>query len=212
MERDLNFRRLFKMYLLNVWLIILIGIIAAIGVVGLIRGTNETTVTRAVYLVYDLNDTGENDLEAKKNSYFDAYRALLRGNTLTQSGTFTDEEQDKLAGLNVEVESSCYTITMQGEDLGEDDAAVLDKYIDASQEWMREKFQDDSIEAEIVRSNMETSSGRSIVLNAAIGFIIGVVLAVIGLFIWFVADQKIRNEEDVVYYTGLKCLAVVKRR
>ena len=77
---------------------------------------------------------------------------------------------------------------------------------------MREKYQDDSIDAEVVQSSIQSSTGRNVILNAAIGFVIGLVLAVIGLFIWFVADQKVRNEDDVFYYTGLKCLAIVKRR
>lgn len=212
MERDLNFRRLFKMYLLNVWLIILIGIIGAIGVAGLVKGTNETVISRSIYLVYDLDSTKETDLDAKKNSYFDAYRALLGGNILAQSENFSTAEQEKLANLSVEVESSCYTIAMKGEDLGEADAAILDKYITASEEWMCEKYQDDSIDAEVVQSSIQSSTGRNVILNAAIGFVIGLVLAVIGLFIWFVADQKVRNEDDVFYYTGLKCLAIVKRR
>ena len=212
MERDLNFRRLFRIYFLNAWLIILIGIIVAIGGVGLLRGTSETAISRSVYLVYDLDAMGENNLDAKKSSYFDAYRALLSGNSLAQLDEFSDDEKNKLTNLSVEVEFSCYTITMQGEDLEETDAVILDKYINASEEWMQEKYHDDSIQAEIVQSSMTTSSGQSIALNAAIGFVVGVVLSIVGLFIWIVTDQKVRNEEDAFYYTGLKCLAIVKRR
>lgn len=212
MERDLNFRRLFKMYFLNAWVVILIGIIVAIGAVSLLKETSEATITRTVYLVYDLESIEETDLEAKKNSYFDAYRALLTGNILAQSESFSDEEQAKLTGISVEVESSCYTITMQGENLGQTDGDILDKYINASEEWMREKYADDSIEAEIMQSSIATPSSRSMIVNAAIGFVVGIVLGILGLFIWFVADQKVRTEEDVAYYTGLKCLSVIKRR
>ena len=211
MERDLNFRKMFRMYFLNLWLVVIVGIIAAIGVVAFVRGTNETTITKSVYLIYDLDNTKEMNLEAKKNSYFDAYKALLGGNILKQKATFSEEEQNKLSNLSVEVVSSCYTITMQGENLSESDALIVDKYIAMSEEWMRDKYQDNSINAEIVQSNIEISS-QSVILKAAIGFVIGAFLAVVGLFIWFVLDQKVRDEEDVFYYTGLNCLGIVKRR
>lgn len=211
MERDLNFRKMFRMYFLNLWLVVIVGIIAAIGVVAFVRGTNETTITKSVYLIYDLDNTKEMNLEAKKNSYFDAYKALLGGNILKQKATFSEEEQNKLSNLSVEVASSCYTITMQGENLSESDALIVDKYIAMSEEWMRDKYQDNSINAEIVQSNIEISS-QSVILKAAIGFVIGAFLAVVGLFIWFVLDRKVRDEEDVFYYTGLNCLGIVKRR
>lgn len=212
MERDLNFRKLFKMYCLNLWIMILAGIIVAAGIVVFIKGTNETIITRSIFLVYSLDGADDTAVEVKMNSYFSAYKALLEGNTLLDSPEFSDDEQSKLKNMAVEVSSSCYTITMRGEDLDESDEDALDKYVAVSQEWMREKYEDDSIEAEIVNSSTQVSSGRSVALKAAVGFVIGAVLAAIGLFIWFVADRKVRDEDDIVYYTGLNCLSVVKRR
>lgn len=212
MERDLNFRKLFKMYLLNLWVMILTGIIAALAVVSLIKGTNETIITRSVYLVYDVEGAEETAVQAKMNAYFGAYKALIEGNALLDSSQFSDSEKSCLKNLTVEVDSSCYTITMRGEGLDESDGDALDRYIGASQEWMREKYQDDSIEAEIVQGSIQVSTGRSIALKAGVGFVVGAILAAIGLFVWFAADRKVRDEDDVVYYTGLNCLAVVKRR
>ena len=72
MERDLSFRRLFKMYILNIWVIILAGVIVA-GAMGIVlKGKSEASVTQSVYLVYDLDTEQKETLETKKNVYFDA--------------------------------------------------------------------------------------------------------------------------------------------
>ena len=49
-------------------------------------------------------------------------------------------------------------------------------------------------------------------MKIALGFIVGAILAALGLFIWFVSDKKIRTEEDVQYYMELECLTTVRRR
>lgn len=214
MERDLNLKKLFKMYVLNSWVIILAGILVALGISAFIEGVNEVTFSKSVFLVYDLEGEESKMVEMKKNTYFDAYKGVLSGNVLNKSDVFSDEEKQKLQGISVAVESSCYTISMTVEDSGdrESDEKILEKYLDESEKWMQEQYKDSSIKVEVLKESMESNEGGNGVMKIALGFIVGAVLAVLGLFIWFVVDKKIRTEEDVKYYTGLECVTIVKRR
>lgn len=211
MERDLSFGRLFKMYILNIWVIILAGVIVA-GAMGIVlRGKSEASVTQSVYLVYDLDTEQKETLETKKNVYFDAYKGLISGNTLIDSNEFSKEEKALLSGITTEVESSCYTLTMHAQDVKEDEK-LLERYVEASEKWMQEKYKDNSISVETFKKVSVSNAGGVSVMKLAIGFIAGAILAALGLFIWFVSDKKIRTEEDVQYYTELECLTTVKRR
>lgn len=211
MERDLSFGRLFKMYILNIWVIILAGVIVA-GAMGVVlKGKSEATVTQSVYLVYDLDEEQKETLETKKNVYFDAYKGLISGNTLLDSNEFSEEEKTLLSGLAIEVESSCYTLTMPAQDVKED-KELLNRYVEASEKWMQEKYKDDSLSVETFKKTSTSSEGGVSMMKLALGFIAGAILAALGLFVWFVSDKKIRTEEDVQYYTELECLTTIKRR
>ncbi|GAB5615735.1 hypothetical protein JCM31739_05600 [Faecalimonas canis] len=211
MERDLSFGRLFKMYILNIWVIILAGVIVA-GAMGVVlKGKSEATVTQSVYLVYDLEAEQKETIETKRNVFFDAYKGLISGNTLVNSNEFSKEEKALLSGITTEVESSCYTLTMSAQDVKEDEK-LLNRYVEASEKWMQEKYKDNSISVETFKKTATSSEGGVSIMKLVLGFIAGAILAALGLFIWFVSDKKIRTEEDVQYYTELECLATVKRR
>lgn len=215
MERELNLKRLIKMYVLNLWVIILSGVVLA-GVVGVFFKSSGTyTLTKQVYLVYDLQEEGDKNAEVRKNTYFDAYKALMQGSSLKNEKMFSDEEKERLNNMSVEVASSCYTITLNVPDDGkiESDEKLFDRYIKASEMWMQEKFADESLNAEVVSEDaVAVGSGSGYMMKMILGFMIGAILAVFVLFIWFVMDKKIRTEEDVTYYTDLECLGSVKRR
>lgn len=215
MERELNLKRLIKMYVLNLWVIILSGVVLA-GVVGVFFKSSGTyTLTKQVYLVYDLQEEGDKNAEVRKNTYFDAYKALMQGSSLKNEKMFSDEEKERLNNMSVEVASSCYTITLNVPDDGkiESDEKLFDRYIKASEMWMQEKFADESLNAEVVSEDaVAVGSGSGYMMKMILGFMIGAILAAFVLFIWFVMDKKIRTEEDVTYYTDLECLGSVKRR
>ncbi len=215
MERELNLKRLVKMYVLNLWVIILSGALLA-GVVGVFFKSSGTyTLTKQVYLVYDLQEEGDKNAEVRKNTYFDAYKALLQGTSLKNDAMFSEEEQERLSNMSVEVASSCYTVTLNVPDDGkiENDEELFDRYIKASEMWMQEKFADKSLNAEVVSEDVvAVGSGSGYIMKMILGFMIGAILAAFVLFVWFVMDKKIRTEEDVTYYTDLECLGSVKRR
>ena len=215
MERELNLKRLIKMYVLNLWVIILSGALLA-GVVGVFFKSSGTyTLTKQVYLVYDLQEEGDKNAEVRKNTYFDAYKALLQGSSLKNNAMFSEEEQERLSNMSVEVVSSCYTVTLNVPDDGkiENDEELFDRYIKASEMWMQEKFADESLNAEVVSEDtVAVGSGSGYMMKMILGFMIGAILSAFVLFIWFVMDKKIRTEEDVTYYTDLECLGSVKRR
>ena len=215
MERELNLKRLIKMYVLNLWVIILSGALLA-GVVGVFFKSSGTyTLTKQVYLVYDLQEEGDKNAEVRKNTYFDAYKALLQGSSLKNDAMFSEEEQERLSNMSVEVVSSCYTVTLNVPDDGkiENDEELFDRYIKASEMWMQEKFADKSLNAEVVSEDVvAVGSGSGYIMKMILGFMIGAILSAFVLFIWFVMDKKIRTEEDVTYYTDLECLGSVKRR
>lgn len=213
MERDLDFRKLIKMYLLNCWIVILAGVIVALGMTMVFEGSNENILTKKVFIVYDLEDTNLENLDTKKNAYFDTYKGLLSGNILKESSEFTDEEKARMSNISMSVESSCYTVTMTVQDDGnlENDKALFDKWIELSEEWMQEKFGDNSIEIESVYESV-TQISQNYTMKIIIGFIVGAVLAALALFVWFVMDRKIRNKEDVLYYTGVDFVVEMKGR
>lgn len=215
MERDLNFKRLFRMYVLNIWMLVLVGIIVAASIGAVSKVSRNATLTRAVYLVFDLESSAYKELDTKKYTYTDAYRGLLNGNVLQESVGFSEEERSILAGRNMTVNFNCYTITLNlssDEDV-EKGKNILNKWIEESEKWMKEKFKDDSIEVETFTDDVTIDSGETqYIMLIIIGFVVGAVLAAMALFVWFVLDKKIRNEEDVLYYTGVECVGTVKRR
>ena len=195
------------MYVLNLWVIILSGALLA-GVVGVFFKSSGTyTLTKQVYLVYDLQEEGDKNAEVRKNTYFDAYKALLQGSSLKNDAMFSEEEQERLSNMSVEVVSSCYTVTLNVPDDGkiENDEELFDRYIKASEMWMQEKFADESLNAEVVSEDtVAVGSGSGYMMKMILGFMIGAILSAFVLFIWFVMDKKIRTEEDVTYYTDLE--------
>ena len=216
MERDLNFRKLVKMFFLNAWIIIIIGVICASTVSVLFcKEEQNTLITKKVLLVYNLEGDENRDLESIKNTYFDAYLSLLRGNILLDSKNFSDQEKERLKNISLEVSSSCYSLTLSVPNGGniEKDKEVFNKYVEESELWMKKKFGDESIQVETVYENVEEEQmEKNVFVGAGIGFCVGVIMAAMFLFVWFVLDRKIRTEEDVVYYTGLKCIGSVKWR
>ncbi len=215
MERDLNIKKLVKMYILNLWIVVLAGIVVAAGLNMMVKGTDENVISKSVYLVYELEGTEHQNLEAKKNTYFDAYKGLLNGNVLKKSDSFTDYEKSRLSNTSMSAESSCYTIilTVPNDGKLEADQELFDKYILESEKWMKEKFNDKSLRIEMVSNNVSVGTGqKGTMMTLAVGFIVGAILAAVFLFVYFVMDRKIRTEEDVVYYTGVECIGTVKRR
>lgn len=214
MERDLSLTKLVKMYLLNSWVIILVGMITAIGLTALKKENNEVTISNSAILVFDLEETEENNLTVKKTTYFDAYRSLLNGNILKESENFNENEKNRLNSINVSVEYSCYTITMRVPKDGnlENDQKILKKYISESEKWMQEHYCDDSISVDIVAENIVQEQDSDFIMLGAIGFVVGAVFVAMILFVWFVLDKKVRTEEDVVYYMDVECLGTLKRR
>lgn len=216
MERDLNLKRLVKMFFSNIWILIVAGIVGAVIVNFLADGfsTNQNVITKQVFLVYDLESTEKEDVSVKKNTYFDAYKALLAGNTLISSESFSDEERGRLQNMESTVEYSCYTIklTVPNDGKLEADKENLNRLIDESERWMQEKFQDNSIQIEVLNDSVTTSGGSGTILKTLIGLVLGAILAAVVLFILFVMDKKIRTEEDILYYTGVECIGTVKRR
>jgi len=213
MERDLDFRKLIKMYLLNCWLMILAGIVVALGMTMVFEGSNENILTKKVFLVYDLEDTNLEEIDTKKNVYFDTYKGLLAGNVLKDSDEFTDEERARLSNISMSVESSCYTVTMTVQDDGnlENDKELFNRWIQSSENWMQEKFGDRSIQIEAVYESV-TQVSQNYTMKIIIGFVVGAVLMALALFVWFVMDRKIRNKEDVIYYTGVDFVVEMKGR
>lgn len=215
MERDLNFRKLFKMYIKNIWLMVAIGLCCAMVVGMLLKDKDdETVINSKVWLVYDLEESDKNILDVKKTIYFDAYKGILTGNVLISDEDFTAEEQEQLMRRSIEVESSCYTVslTADNEHTMEETRQILNKFIGKSEQWMREKYGDESLNVEILNeSNAVMRGSESNKMKIALGFIVGAILTALALFVWFVMDRKIRDEEDVYYYTGVECIGTVKK-
>lgn len=215
MERDLNLKKLVKMYIANFWVLFLAGILVAVIVNCVTESTDENTLTKSVYLIYDLKNVEQGNLEAQKNTYFDAYKGLLSGNTINNSDEFSDAEKARIGSMSVSVESSCYTVTMSMPNDGnlESDKELFERYFLVSEKWMQESFDDESIKVvQLSDSVSNMTTGNNSLLLLAVGFVIGVILAALALFVWFVLDKKIRTEEDVYYYAGVNCIGTIRRR
>ncbi|XCP84206.1 hypothetical protein ABXS75_14185 [Roseburia hominis] len=214
MERDLDFKKMLKMYIKNMWLVVAVAILLG-GVVGILMNeSKENVLTKKVYLVYDLEKSENENLETKRVIYFDAYQGLLKGNALSLSNAFTPEEQERLNNIEVEVSSSCYTInlTVPADREVVADKEMLEKFINESETWMREKFDDDSLNVEVLTDRVNVSNSRnSLIIKVMLGAFVGAILVIVFLFVWFVLDRKVRNEDDVEFYTNLQCFSVIHR-
>lgn len=214
MERDLNFKKLIKMLVLNVWLMILGGCICAAGLIFFSSVSQNYTMVKKVYLVYDMKKPEDENLTVRKNNYFDAYQNLYRSNFTWTSDEFTEEEKDRIGDISVEVSSCMYTITVilpDGENL-EDDKAIFDELVEESEIWMKEKFNDDSLFVEVLSDETVVSqNGTRSIVKAVLGFVVGAVLVAILLFVIFILDRKIRTVDDVNYYLEKECLSVVEK-
>ena len=215
MERDLSFKKLIKMFILNIWIMILGGCICAVGLISVSSISENYTLVKKVYLVYDMEKPEEEDLTVRKNNYFDAYQNLYRSNFSWTSDKFSEEEKERVSNVSVEVSSCMYTITVtlpDGDNL-EEDKTIFDELIQESEIWMKEKFHDDSLSVEVLSDETSVSqNGTSTIVKGALGFIVGTVLVAILLFTIFVLDKKIRKSDDIKYYLGLDCLSVVSEK
>ena len=214
MERDLNFKKLVKMLIRNLSLMILGGIVCATGLVFFSTVSQDYKMVKKVYLVFDMQKPEEEDLTVRKNSYFDAYQNLYKSNLSWTSEELSQEEKSRVGSVSVEVANSMYTITVtlpDGDSL-ENDEMIFDKLIQESENWMKEKYRDDSLSVEILsEETIVSQSGDDKMIKAVLGFVVGAVLVAGVLFVIFVSDKKIRTIDDVNYYLNKDCLGIVEK-
>ena len=125
MEKNLNLRKLFLMYLRNLWIIILVGIIfAGVAFVAKKDGLGDKTVSETIAIAFEIPDGMDEGTYSKRTVYFDNYRGLLAGNAVTDSDAFTKEEKEIFKSLSSEELSGTFTVRRYVPDRMSDQAAL----------------------------------------------------------------------------------------
>ena len=134
MEKNLNLRKLFLMYLRNLWIIILVGIIfAGVAFVAKKDGLGDKTVSETIAIAFEIPDGMDEGTYSKRTVYFDNFRGLLLGNTIANSDAFTKAEKEIFKDLTSSELSGTFTVTISVPDSMSDQAALelMEKYIES---------------------------------------------------------------------------------
>lgn len=206
MEKNLNLRKLFLMYLRNLWIIILVGIIFAGAAFAAKKdGSSSKTVSETVAIAFEIPQGMDEGTYSKRTVYFDNYRGLLAGNAVTDSDAFTKEEKEIFNSLTSEELSGTFTVTVSVPAAMSDQAALelMEKYISESEKWMKNGIKDPTFKLNVLKREVADAAGNGAVKFAVIFFIIGGFLTVIVLFFIFVLETAIHDADDLRYYTGV---------
>ena len=206
MEKNLNLRKLFLMYLRNLWIIILVGIIfAGVAFVAKKDGLGDKTVSETIAIAFEIPDGMDEGTYSKRTVYFDNYRGLLAGNAVTDSDAFTKEEKEIFKSLSSEELSGTFTVTVSVPDRMSDQAALelMEKYISESEKWMKNGINDPTFKLNVLKREVSDAAGGGAAKFAVIFFIIGGFLTAIVMFFVFVLETAIHDTDDLQYYTDI---------
>lgn len=207
MEKDLNLRKLFLMYLRNVWIILFVGVLFAVA--AFVFRKEDTAgaknVSETVTMVFEIHDGTDEGTYSRRTVYFDNFRGLIAGNVIAESDVFTKAEKEMLADISTEELNGTFTITFSvPSDTDEDDALeIMEKYVSETEKWMRQNIDDPTFKLNVLKRNVEDVSGGDAVKLAIVFFIIGCFLTVIVMFFIFVLETGIHDSEDMQYYTAI---------
>lgn len=207
MEKNLNLRKLFLMYLRNLWIIILTGIIF-VGIAFITKKEDKNAtkkVSETVTMAFEIPNGMDEGTYSRRTVYFDNYRGLIAGNAVTDSDVFTKSEKEIFKNVTTEEDNGTFAVTVSVPAAMSDQAALelMAKYISESEKWMREGIDDPTFRLNVLKRDVEDYQTGGFVKYAAIFFIIGCFIAVIVMFFVFVIETVIHDADDLQYYIGV---------
>lgn len=206
MEKNLNLRKLFLMYIKNIWIIILVGVLfAGIAFMAKKDGSNTKTVTDTVSIAFEIPKGMDEGTYSKRTVYFDNFRGLLLGNTIANSDAFTKAEKEIFKDLTSSELSGTFTVTISVPDSMSDQAALelMEKYISESEKWMKESIDDSTFKLNILNQEVSDNETGASLKFAIIFLILGFLLTAIVMFFVFVLETAIHDTDDLQYYTDI---------
>ena len=186
MEKNLNLRKLFLMYIKNIWIIILVGVLfAGIAFMAKKDGSNTKTVTDTVSIAFEIPKGMDEGTYSKRTVYFDNFRGLLLGNTIANSDAFTKAEKEIFKDLTSSELSGTFTVTISVPGSMSDQAALelMEKYISESEKWMKESIDDSTFKLNILNQEVSDNETGASLKFAIIFLILGFLLTAIVMFL-----------------------------
>lgn len=214
-ERDLNFSKLFRMYLKKWWVVLLVTLLCAALMGGYIQTTSHQPYTQVVSKVMIVNaDRPETQgiYETQNNIQRNIFAGFLDTQTLLeeiQKGLKTPvelKELDQMVTSIYDEEASLFEITVNHPNR-ELALEVSNKLLETSKIYMEKNLEVTSFNFFVLETKEALVEPTDRTLKAAvIGAVVGLFASVFILFIWFFSNKKLHNRDDIAYYLDLECL------
>lgn len=217
-ERDLNFSKLFKMYLKKWWVILLTAFICAALMGVYIQTSSHQAYTQVVSKVIIVNadrPQTQGIYETQNNIQRNIFAGFLDTQTLLeeiQKGLKTPVELEELDQMVTGVyneEDSLFEITVNHPNR-ELALEVSNRLLEVSRTYMEKNLEVTSFNFFVLETKESLVEPTDRTLKAAVvGAVVGLFASVVILFIWFFSNKKLHDREDIAYYLDLECLGEI---
>lgn len=220
-ERDLNLKKLFIMYIKKWWIILLTvfaGMILLGGFSKLSINNAYVQATRKVIITNSKEPGTEGIYETQNVMQRKYYENLLKSQMfmkeLKNQLSFDIEIADLESMINVDYteDTAIFQINVAG---GEQNKVIeiADKLVDLSHEYMEQNLKITDFYFFILDSyETEINSNSNVVEGALVGAVVAFIGVIVVLFVIFICDKKIYDEDDIEYYLDLNCLGEVSKK
>ena len=220
-ERDLNFKKLFYMYVKKWWIIVVTGLACMLFLGGFIKIKTPQPYTQVIKKVIITNadrPSTQGIYEIQNTMQRSFYRSMLGSQkfmeALCQNLNFdiTPDELQQMISVQYTEDTAVFEITVSNIDRNVA-VEVADKLVDVSRQYLENNMSVTDFYFFLLDSQeTEVYSSTNVKKAAVVGGIVGILGSIVVLFILFICNKKINDEDDIEYYLDMKCLGKISHK
>ena len=206
-------RKLWSRKFFIIFIALAVGIVALLGSIFFIKP--KYTSTTRIYVVSRSSDSSLTNQDLQAGSYLvNDYKEVITSNEVLSSvisqenlSLSTSELSDM---ISVEIPTDTRVISISVEDTDAQEASDIANTIrEVAAEKIKSVTKVDDVTTLEVAEVASKPSSPNIKLNAALGALVGGFLAIVGILVLEVLDDRVRRPEDVEEVLGMTLLGVV---
>ena len=206
-------RKLWSKKFFIIFIALVVGTVALLGSIFLIKP--KYTSTTRIYVVSRSSDGGLTKQDLQIGSYLvNDYKEIIKSNEVLSSTI--DQEKLSLSTselsnmISVSVPTGTRVISISVEDTDAQEASDIANAVrEIAAERIKAVTKVDDVTTLEVATTPKDSSSPNVKKNLALGVLVGGFLAIVGILVLEVLDDRVRRPEDVEEVLGMTLLGVI---
>ncbi len=206
-------RKLWSKKFFIIFVGLLVGTIALLGSVFFIKP--KYTSTTRIYVVSRSSDTSLTNQDLQAGSYLvNDYKEVITSNEVLSSVisqenlSLSTSELSNMISVNIPTDTRVISISVEDTD-AQEASDIANTIREVAAEKIKSVTKVDDVTTLESATKPSHPSSPNVKKNAAIGALAGVFLAVVGILVAEVLDDRVRRPEDVEEVLGMTLLGVV---